>query len=399
MNASFHRILCRSDDTAQGEPFLPHAERTDVMELLQTSAFPWPNNRMNNGRPVAVMMSGGVDSSVTAWLMKERGWNVVGITLRIPMADAVSIRRPCCGRDASLVARDLDIPHYLLDVEEEFEKEVIGRFRSSYLDGRTPNPCVDCNTIIKFGLVWDFLGSAFGIDYLATGHYARVLHSGGEAFLARGQEEGRDQSYFLYGIPRERLRFLELPLGEIEKPEVRRLAVKAGLHVAEKPDSMELCFAAEGNYRKILSFEPHPGHFVDPAFHVLGDHPGIENYTIGQRSGLSAKDGRPLFVRRIEKETGRIIVTPREELYEKVVSATGVNVLMPSLYRDGGRFFGKIRSGGELSKCFLRAAGAKEMEAVFSEPQFAPAPGQRLVLYDEDGRVAAGGDLSASENL
>ncbi len=364
------------------------------MELFPTREFPCPGKEQTGNRLVAVMMSGGVDSSVAAWLLKRQGWDLVGITLQIPMAGVASQRRPCCGRDAAIVAHDLDIPHFLLDTREEFDREVIDRFRTTYLEGRTPNPCADCNAIIKFRLAWDFLEAALGITHLATGHYSRVIRSGGEALLARAADEQRDQSYFLYGIPRKRLDFLELPLGETGKDRVRELAQTAGLHIAAKPDSMELCFAAEGNYRKVLSCDPHPGPIVDSSGSLLGNHAGIENFTVGQRSGLPLTGGKLLFVKRIEREFNRVVVGTREELYEKVVSASEVNVLMPSRYRGGERLYGKMRSGGALSECFLELAGAGKMEVRFAEPQFAPAPGQRIVLYDDNGRVVAGGVLS-----
>jgi tRNA-specific 2-thiouridylase len=364
------------------------------MELFPTRECLRPGKERTGNGLLAVMMSGGVDSSVAAWILKRQGWDLVGITLQIPMAGAASQRRPCCGRDAALVAHDLGIPHFLLDTREAFGKEVIERFRNTYLEGRTPNPCVDCNTIIKFRLAWDFLEGALGITHLATGHYSRVIRSGGETFLARAAEERRDQSYFLYGIPRERLDSLELPLGEMRKEGVRELALAAGLHIASKPDSMELCFAAEGNYRKALSCEPHPGPIVDSSGRFLGNHAGIENFTVGQRSGLPSTRGRPLFVKRIERPFNRVVVGTREELYEKVVAASEVNVLVPSRYREGERLYGKMRSGGKLSECSLDLAGAGVMEVRFSEPQFAPAPGQRIVLYDENGSVVAGGVLS-----
>ena len=176
------------------------------------------------GRDIVVLMSGGVDSSVTALLLRDAGYNVAGITLQIPLAENCSARRPCCGLEAGYVARDLGIAHYYLDVREAFERLVIEPFRKAYEQGRTPSPCVDCNTLFKFGAVWDAIEQRFGVCDLATGHYAKVIKDKDHAFLARGDDRSRDQSYFLYGIPANRLNQLYLPLAQSSKEEVRRLA-------------------------------------------------------------------------------------------------------------------------------------------------------------------------------
>ena len=342
-------------------------------------------------RDIAVLMSGGVDSSVTAMLLRDAGWNVLGITMKIPVAENCDIKRSCCGLEAGYVARDLGIAHYYLDVRKAFEQLVIKPFREEYAQGRTPSPCVDCNTLIKFGLVWDFIERHFGVRNLATGHYARVVHCEGRAFLARGMDRSRDQSYFLYGIPSARLERFYLPLGDMSKPEVRRLAREAKLPVARRQDSMELCFAAEGDYRAALGVRPAKGSILNAAGNVVGQHNGIANYTIGQRKGVRIAAGKPLYVIGISAADNSITLGTREEAESREVSARDVNALIPELMQAGQTLYGKIRSQGEPSRCVLTEADISSISVRFDEPQFAPSPGQRLVLYDEQGRVAAGG--------
>ena len=353
-------------------------------------------------RDIAVLMSGGVDSSVTAMLLRDAGWNVLGITMKIPLAENCDVKRSCCGLEAGYVARDLGIAHYYLDVREAFERLVIDPFRRAYAAGRTPSPCVDCNTLFKFGLVWDFIEESFGVTHLATGHYARVAHEDGGAYLVRGDDHSRDQSYFLYGIPRRRLDRFHLPLGELSKDEVRRLARQAKLPVARRQDSMELCFVAEGDYRAALGAAPSKGPVLDAAGNVIGEHDGIANYTVGQRKGVRVAAGRPLYVVAISAVDNSITLGPRDLIETREVSAEDANVLIPDLMRPrswGGisnpaptsGLFGKIRSQGEPMSCEITDAGEGTFSVRFGEPQFAPTPGQRLVLYDCQGRVVAGG--------
>ncbi len=344
-------------------------------------------------RDITVLMSGGVDSSVTAMLLRDAGWNVLGITMKIPVAEGCGGKRPCCGMEAGYVARELGIAHYYLDVRGEFQRLVIEPFREAYRRGRTPSPCVDCNTLIKFWLVWDFIEARFGIGHLATGHYARILRDDG-AYLARGEDHSRDQSYFLYGIPRNRLPFFHLPLGELGKESVRRLAREAKLPVARRRDSMELCFAAEGDYRAVLGAEPEPGPILDTEGNVIGEHEGIVNYTIGQRKGAGIAAGKPLYVIRISAEDNSITLGTREQAESRDVRADDVNVLVDDLMRPGERLRGKIRSQGEPSDCELVQADESTMSVRFDEPQFAVTPGQRLVLYDAADRIVAGGVIA-----
>ncbi len=368
------------------------AARTNV-RLLPSTFEPWCGSGSQN--EVVVLMSGGVDSSVAATLLKESGWKVLGITMKIPVAEKCSHPRPCCGSDAALVCGELGIPHYFLDVQQAFDRLVIAPFRRSYLEGRTPSPCVDCNTFLKFTLVWEFVEKAFGIKHLATGHYARVIHCNGRSFLARGTDETRDQSYFLYGIPRARLTDLVLPLGELSKETVRDLARKRNVQVAEKDDSMELCFAGEGDYRRALEDEEASGGpILDAAGNVIGRHDGIFNYTLGQRRGLRIAAGEPVYVTDISPDENAITVGTREEISRREVCAEDVNVLMPERLRPGELLLGKIRSYGEPCPCRVIEVSPGAVAVEFDVPQFAPCSGQRLVLYDDSGNVVVGGTIS-----
>jgi tRNA-specific 2-thiouridylase len=344
-------------------------------------------------RQIAVMMSGGVDSSVTASLLRDRGWNVTGVTMKLPVL-AGDPYRPCCGIDAAAVARHLGVPHHFFDIERDFAELIIEPFRRAYEKGRTPSPCVDCNTHFKFGLVWRMIRERLRIEYLATGHYVRISHDAGTHGMRRAADLSRDQSYFLYGIPRERLPYLECPLGEYTKDTVRRMADEAGLSTSRKPDSMELCFAGERDYRAALSDLPErPGPIRDTGGKVIGEHRGIQFYTLGQRRGLPASTTGALYVLKIDAATNTIVAGARDEGFTARVRAGQANVLYPELFESGRGAFGKIRSTGEPARCTITNTLADGFEVEFDEPVFAPAPGQHMVIYDASGFVIAGGTI------
>jgi len=367
-------------------------EKWDI-KLWPASFSPWSPKKAPS-RQIAVLMSGGVDSSVTAHLLTEDGWEVLGITMKIPISCNTDGRR-CCGADAAFVCRELDIPHYFVDVTRAFEELIINRFRQSYAKGQTPNPCVDCNSLLKFSLVWDFLGKTLGIKYLATGHYARVVKSGNELRLGRAKDKTKDQSYFLYGIGRERLPYFVLPLGELTKESVREIAAKQYLKVADRAESMELCFAGESDYRKALTGEEanQSGDITDMQGNKIGTHKGISNYTLGQRKGIGFAGGKPLYVGKIDAETNTIALGDREEISSSIIKANQINVLIPEKLAAGKRFFGKIRSYGDSQPCKVVDVGEAALMVEFDEPQFAPCPGQKLVLYDSDDNIIAGGTI------
>lgn len=359
------------------------------MSLMQPSFRPWEHSK-DGFKQIAVLMSGGVDSSVAAYLLKEQGWQVLGITMKIPVACDIS--RGCCGADAAFVCEKLDIPHYFIDTTKIFKKTIIDKFRNEYAKGRTPNPCVDCNTILKFGLVWDFIEEHFGISDLATGHYAKIVSSPAGSYLCRADDKKKDQSYFLYGIKADRLNNFHLPLGNISKPKVREIAHKINLSVADKPESMELCFAGENDYRTALNQEAanKPGELVDMHDNILGTHKGIANYTLGQRRGLGYAGGEPLYVGRIEAKTNIVSIGKKDEVSFKGLVADELNCLWSAKAIAGASLKAKIRSYAEPQPCIIKAIDGGTMEIEFDQPQFAPCPGQKIVLYCNDTIVVGG---------
>lgn len=369
------------------------------MMLMEPSFSAWQSTK-DRSKQIAVLMSGGVDSSVTAYLLRERGWDVLGVTMKIPVSCNTNARG-CCGADAAFVCNELDIPHYFVDVTTDFEELIIEQFRQSYARGETPNPCADCNSLLKFSLLWDFLEEQFGIRYLATGHYARVCANSGRRSLGRANDKAKDQSYFLYGIGLEKLARFVLPLGEMSKQEVRSIARRLNLTVAEKAESMELCFAAEGDYRSalIVTESDREGDITDMQGNKIGTHKGIANYTLGQRKGIGFAGGKPLYVGRIDALTNTIALGTREQMCSRTVRANRVNVLIPEGFVASNRVFGKIRSYGDPAPCMIAEVGQDHVTVEFDEPQFAPCPGQRLVLYDDKDYIVGGGTIvSDSKN-
>ena len=357
---------------------------------MPPSLEPWvPTQDVSH--QVAVMMSGGVDSSVTAHWLKQAGWDVVGITMKIPVACDTG-KRGCCGADAAFVCHDLGLPHYFVDVTQDFREMIIEPFQKAYAQGQTPNPCIDCNTILKFHLVWDLLEQTFGIRYVATGHYARVVHDQGKSALCRGHDPKKDQSYFLYGVPAHRLPFLLLPLGDLTKGEVREQAKAQGLSVADKPESMELCFAGEGDYRVALDENACvPGDLLDMDGLKIGRHKGISFYTLGQRKGIGYAGGQPLYVGRIDANANTVSLGTREQVCTDQVRVDQLNVLDPEALSQGQITGAKIRSYGTPYPCCVTRRTDTALDIQFDTPQFAPSPGQRLVIYGHQDQVVVGG--------
>lgn len=353
---------------------------------------------------VVVGMSGGVDSSVAAYLLKEQGYDVIGVTMQIWQdEDACSVEENggCCGlsavEDARRVAAALDIPYYVMNFKKEFRENVIDYFTSEYVNGRTPNPCIACNRYVK----WESLlirSMAIGADYIATGHYARVEQlQNGRYALRRSATLAKDQTYALYNLTQEQLKKTLMPVGVYSKDEIRSIAEKIGLLVADKPDSQDICFVPDGDYASFIEEEVRAktgrelpkGNFVTPDGRVLGQHKGIIHYTVGQRKGLGLALGYPAFVLEIRPETNEVVIGTYEESLTYDVRAEKANFMSVERLDGPRRVFAKIRYNHKGAWCTVEQEGLDAFVCHFEEPQRAVTPGQALVLYD--GEYVLGG--------
>jgi len=357
-------------------------------------------------------MSGGVDSSVAAVLLHQQGYEVIGITMKTWDYDSSGGRSGkevgCCTldsmNDARAVALSQDFTHFVVDIRKEFGKWVIERFTDAYLAGRTPNPCVLCNTHIKWAALLH-RADDLGCEFIATGHYARVRTEEGRHILMKGRDNNKDQSYALWGVDQAHFARTLFPLGEYTKPEIRRMAADFGLlRVANKPDSYEICFVPDNNYRRFLrdrvpglDEKVAGGQFVMKDGTVIGNHEGYPFYTIGQRHGLDLALGYPAYVTAIDPETNTITVGPREELMKQVVVARGLNHIKYPEIREECSATGKIRYNDEGGACLVHGTGDDEWTVAFASPRCAITPGQALVLYEGDDVLGGGWIHSVGE--
>lgn len=347
-------------------------------------------------------MSGGVDSSVAAYLLKEQGYEVIGVTMQIWQDEEEFVQEEnggCCGLsavdDARRVAATLEIPYYVMNFKREFKENVMDYFVAEYLKGRTPNPCIACNRYVK----WESLlkrSMEIGADYIATGHYAKVTQlSNGRFALQKSVTAAKDQTYALYNLTQYQLSHTLMPVGDYSKEQIRAIAEKIGLRTANKPDSQEICFVPDNDYAGFIDREapgqiPPPGNFVLTDGTVVGQHKGITHYTIGQRKGLGIALGKPVFVTEIRPDTNEVVIGSNEDVFGTTVYASNLNFMSIPDLEGEKEVMGKIRYSHQGAPCTIRKVEEDKVVCQFHEPVRAITPGQAVVFYDGDIVVGGG---------
>lgn len=346
-------------------------------------------------KKVLLGMSGGVDSSVSALLLKEKGYEVIGVTLELFAGSS------CCNIntyiDAKNICNSLEIPHFTYNYKEEFKKHIIEDFINCYANCKTPNPCIECNKYMKFGFMWE-KAKELGCEYIATGHYAKTEYS--EKYkrwvLKKSNAGKKDQSYVLWSIPKDLIEHILFPLADFEeKEQIREIARKNDLKVANKPDSEDICFIPDGNYKKFLEnnsdIKPRKGNIVNTKGEILGKHTGLYNYTIGQRKGLGISYKVPLFVLGFNKLKNEVIVGEEKELYKKEITVTDMNLLLIDEITEPIEVEVKTRYSSKVAKAKI-SQNHNKIQVIFEEPQRAITPGQSAVFYIDD-IVLGGGKI------
>ncbi len=341
-------------------------------------------------KKILLGMSGGVDSSVSAVVLQEQGYEVIGATMKLWEDTEKAIE------DAKKVCKKLGIEHHVIDCTEKFRCRVINKFISEYENAKTPNPCVECNRYLKFGAFYE-KAKELGCEYIATGHYAKTEYS--EKYkryvLKKSDEEKKDQTYFLYYIPKEEIEFIIFPLqNRASKEETRKIAEKNNLEVALKKDSQEICFIPDNDYQKFLqkysSQKPKVGNIVLKDGTVLGKHKGLINYTIGQRKGLGISYKEPLYVIKLDIQKNQVIVGTEQALYSKELIANEINWLAIDQLKEPLKLKAKVRYRAKEAQCTVYPIENNQVKVIFDEPQRAITPGQSVVFYDEDIVVGGG---------
>lgn len=357
-----------------------------------------------NKKKVVVGMSGGVDSSVAAYLLKEQGYDVIGVTMQIWQdedEEKTQENGGCCGLsavdDARRVAQALDIPYYVMNFKSEFKTSVMDYFVKEYLDGKTPNPCIACNRYVK----WESLlkrSLDIGADYIATGHYARIQQlENGRYTLKRSVTDAKDQTYALYNLTQYQLAHSLMPVGDFEKDKIREIAKEIHLPVAHKKDSQEICFIPDNDYASFIDREagdlvPKEGNFVDTNGNILGKHKGITHYTIGQRKGLNLAFGKPVFVTEIRPDTNEVVLGDNEDVFSTELLCNQLNFMAIEDLLEPRRVLAKIRYSHKGTYCMIEKVDDTTVKCTFEEPVRAVTKGQAVVFYEHD-YVLGGGTI------
>jgi len=346
-------------------------------------------------KKVLLGMSGGVDSSVSALLLQQKGYEVIGTTLELFAGSNCADKNTC--EDAKNMCDSLQIPHYKYNCKEEFEKHVIEDFINCYANCKTPNPCIECNRYMKFGVMWE-KAKELGCNYIATGHYAKTEYNEkyGRWVLKKSNAGKKDQSYVLWNIPKEIIEHILFPLADFEdKEQIREIARENNLKVANKPDSEDICFISDGNYKEFLeknsNIRPKQGNIVNSRGEILGKHTGLYNYTIGQRKGLGISHPTPLFVLGFNPDKNEVIVGEENELYKKEIFVTDINLLLVDEIKELIEVDVKTRYSSKVAKAQIMQY-ENEIKVIFEEPQRAITPGQSAVFYIGD-IVLGGGKI------